>query len=217
MNSPDRLDAAIEKLLAEESPRAELVGLNDEELRMLQMAQLLRGSREASPRPEFVSQLRDQLLPQPRRISRRTAFLSGFGALAAGLLAGVGLDRATNQPAPPEPSQPLVEANNGRWIPVAQVAEVPHGAIRPFTAGAVQGFLINRNGQYRALSRICTHMGCSLSFQRAKQSLVCPCHGAEFNLAGHSTIRPRGYDEPLPSLPTLSVRVNGSAVEVWSV
>ncbi len=50
-------------------------------------------------------------------------------------------------------------------MPVAELAALPDGAIKPFTAGAVQGFLINRGGQIHALSRVCRsrHGFCSLA------------------------------------------------------
>ncbi len=218
MSESDRFDQAIEKLMADQSPRSELSGLDAEEQRMLRMAQLLRGSMGASPRPDFVETLYDRVFKKPHRVSRRVAFLSGLSALAVGLAAGVGLDRATQgTPSKGKEQKTPIVGTDGRWVPVAQVADVPHGAIRPFTAGAVQGFIMNRNGQFRALSRICTHMGCTLSFKQDTQALVCPCHGAEFTLNGYLRRKPRGYRESIPPLPEVKVRVNGQAVEVWTV
>ena len=106
---------------------------------------------------------------------------------------------------------------NGRWFAVANVAEMPEGAVRPFTAGALQGVLINRGGRLKARSRICTHMGCVLNLDRGEQSFVCPCHGAEFDLNGNLRYGPHGYGLPLPPLPEITVRVNGTSVEVWSI
>lgn len=216
MSDSEQFDRAIEKLLADQSPRSDLFGLDEQEERMVRTAQLLRGSQTQGPRPEFVERLHDRLFPQPRKISRRTAFLSGFGALAAGILAGIGLDRSTRGGASKkEEAQPLV-TGNGRWVAVAQVADVPPGAIHAFNTGAIQGFIMNRNGTLHALSRICTHMGCRLNFQPSDQGFVCPCHGATFDLRGHVRLGPKGYGEPLPSLPRVHVRVNGQAVEVWT-
>lgn len=219
MNHSDRFDQAIDKLLADKSPRSELSGLDPGQLEMVRMAQLLRGSAVQDPRPDFVEQLHERIFPRPRRISRRAAFVSGLSALAAGLAAGVGLDRATRGTATPQaaPHWPVVPRNRGKWMPVAQVADVPPGAVHPFTAGAVQGFVLNRNGQYRALSRICTHMGCTLRFSQSEQSFQCPCHGAEFNLKGVVRYGPKGYPLRLPPLPEIDVRVNGEAIEVRAV
>jgi cytochrome b6-f complex iron-sulfur subunit len=212
MNDEERFEQAIEKLLADRSPRSVVARLSPEEQRMVRVAQLLRGSRGQELAPEFADRLHTRLFPQKRLVSRRAAFLSGLGALAAGIVAGLGLDRAV-QTAPSTSQEPLVGAN-GRWYPVASLAGLPDGAIRPFTAGAIQGFLIHRNGELRALSRICTHMGCALQVNRAEQTFECPCHGAGFDLLGH--IHNLGeYGRTLPPLPPIMTRVQGETVEVF--
>jgi nitrite reductase/ring-hydroxylating ferredoxin subunit len=212
MNDKGRFERLIEKLPADRSPRSEVARLSDEERRMVRMAQLLRGSRGQEMAPKFADRLHARLFPQQRRISRRTAFLSALGALAVGVVAGLGLDRAV-ETAPSTPQEPLVGAN-GRWYPVATLADLPDGAIRPFTAGAVQGFLIHRNGQLRALSRVCTHMGCVLRVNREEGIFACPCHGAEFDLQGHFS-NPQEYGRTLPPLPPILTRVRGETVEVF--
>jgi Rieske Fe-S protein len=214
VNDDDQFERAIEKLLADRSPRSEVGGLSEDEQRMVRMAQLLRGSRGQELAPEFADRLQARLFPQRRRVSRRTAFLSGLGALAAGVLAGLGLDRALEN-GPSGRQEPLVGAN-GRWYPVATLTELPDGTIRPFTAGAVQGFLIYRHGQLRALSRICTHMGCALRVNRAEQTFECPCHEAQFDLQGHLH-NPGEYGRTLPPLPAIMTRVKGETVEVFGV
>lgn len=42
--------------------------------------------------------------------------------------------------------------------------------------------LANGDGQYAALSPICTHRGCTVDVQGAR--LVCPCHGSTYSRAG---------------------------------
>ena len=41
-----------------------------------------------------------------------------------------------------------------------------------------------------ALSAICTHAGCSLDFDAARERLTCPCHGSEFDETGRVTNGP---------------------------
>jgi Rieske Fe-S protein len=154
--------------------------------------------------------LRNDALPR-RRISRRTAFVSGISALAAGVLGGLGIDRFIRS----DSSNPTTPAyNGGKWFAVAQTAEVPEGAVRPFTAGEIKGFLINSKGNYRALSRICTHMGCVLKFNSEGQAFVCPCHGARFGMQGQYVSGPPRYTYPLRPLPPIEVRQNGDTIEV---
>jgi hypothetical protein len=43
VNDHERFEQAIEKLLADRSPRSEMTCLSEEEQRMIRMAQLLRG------------------------------------------------------------------------------------------------------------------------------------------------------------------------------
>ena len=37
---------------------------------------------------------------------------------------------------------------------------------------------------YTALSRTCTHQGCTVSYNSSVKRMVCPCHGAEFSTGG---------------------------------
>jgi nitrite reductase/ring-hydroxylating ferredoxin subunit len=214
MNHEDRFERAIETLVEDRSPRSQVGSLTEDQRRMVRMAQRLRGSRGPEVAAAFAERLHARLFPPTRRISRRAAFLSGLGALAAGIIGAVGVDRAT-EPAPSGTLPPLVGAN-GRWYPVASLAELPDGAIRPFTAGGVQGFLIHHHGQLRALSRICTHMGCALRVNREEDVFACPCHGAEFDLQGHFS-NPSEYGRTLPALPPILTRVRGETVEVFGV
>ncbi|PZS06873.1 MAG: hypothetical protein DLM70_04370 [Chloroflexi bacterium] len=217
MSDHENFERAIESLLDDRSPCRDAIGLDDEEQKMLRMAQLLRGSRQeaTAPEAEFVAGLRERVVPGQPRVTRRTAFRSGLGALAAGILGGIGIDRLHHQS--PTPDREALVGNDGRWVDVAVASEVPAGAVRSFTAGNIPGFLINHDGEFRALSRICTHMGCALDFARAQQGFVCPCHGAAFDLRGFIRHGPGRYPDPLPPLPELRVRVQDESVQVWSV
>lgn len=218
MSDSEHLDRALEDLLAGRSPRAAARDLEPDEQQMLRFAQMLRGSRSQEPASEFVESLHERLFPQPHGVSRRTAFLGGLTALAAGIVGGLGLERL-GLFGPDTGSQHALVGANGRWVAVASESELPHGAVRAFQAGHVQGYLVNHHGTVRALSRICTHMGCQLDFAPDEQAFICPCHGAEFSLSGKLTYGPGGYgySVTLPPLPEIKVRQRNGAVEVWSV
>jgi glycine/D-amino acid oxidase-like deaminating enzyme/nitrite reductase/ring-hydroxylating ferredoxin subunit len=42
----------------------------------------------------------------------------------------------------------------------------------------------SEDGQLRAVSAICTHLGCIVEWNRAEQSWDCPCHGSRFTAEG---------------------------------
>jgi nitrite reductase/ring-hydroxylating ferredoxin subunit len=216
MSDEEKFNEAIEAILADRSPRRVARDLSAEEQEMLHVAQLLHGSSAPSPEPEFVERLHQQIFASPRRVSRRTAFLSGVGALAAGLLAGIGIERKVvdSENQPPSALVPVW----GKWYRVASVADLEDGAVRAFSAGAIRGFVIKQNGQIRALSSICTHMGCGLVYAAQKRALECPCHGASFNLSGQLNVGPGGYgtssNRTIPPLPRLVFRIREGSVEV---
>lgn len=49
-----------------------------------------------------------------------------------------------------------------------------------------QNMIIIRTGdsQYVALSKICTHQGCTVGYSSSIKEIACPCHGARYSLDG---------------------------------
>lgn len=70
-------------------------------------------------------------------------------------------------------------------------------AVRP--AGERKPVLVMRieNDRFRVFSLQCTHLGCTLRWDDASQSLACPCHGSRFDDAGRVLEGPakRSLDE----------------------
>ncbi|WP_337044151.1 QcrA and Rieske domain-containing protein [Emticicia sp. 17c] len=57
--------------------------------------------------------------------------------------------------------------------------------------GYVSGIIvINTNGSYVALSKVCTHEGSTIAYRSASNDLKCPNHGSEFNLDGSVKLSP---------------------------
>lgn len=56
----------------------------------------------------------------------------------------------------------------------------------------------NDNGQVRAMSKVCTHLGCSVAWSAEEKSFNCPCHGSKFNPDG--SVKNGPAEEPLEPL-----------------
>ena len=56
----------------------------------------------------------------------------------------------------------------------------------------VQNVIVARavDGNYFALSQICTHQGCTVQYQVAQNEIVCPCHGSQYDIHGNVIMGP---------------------------
>ncbi len=63
--------------------------------------------------------------------------------------------------------------------------EIPTGTAKEFIFNEIPLVVINRRGSgFIALSRVCTHLGCLVGYDKFNNKLVCPCHAGEFDLEG---------------------------------
>jgi Rieske Fe-S protein len=42
----------------------------------------------------------------------------------------------------------------------------------------------DQNGQIHAISAVCTHMGCTIEWNKKEKTWDCPCHGSRYNFDG---------------------------------
>lgn len=219
----EALDAYVERLLADSAAEVP-AGVDREELRAYLLAAALAGRRAGSTemprdaRARLLARIDQAMAPAPpqpaapaprRRVSRREGLVAAAG-LAAATLVGVAVDRTISGLETPKAAQPDLIGSRGRWYDVAEETALAPGDVRRFTAGGIDGFLLNEHGRVSALSAICTHMGCHLNWSQAQNRFECLCHWAAFNRYG----RP----EPgltLAALPPINVRVHGGRIYVW--
>ncbi|MBT8343031.1 MAG: Rieske (2Fe-2S) protein, partial [Desulfatitalea sp.] len=91
------------------------------------------------------------------------------------------------------------------WPRKRQVSEGEFGGI--FNAGPVEGFALGSvtayqrgrfylvridDGGFLALSRKCTHLGCTVPWVADKNRFVCPCHASVFDITGEVVGPPAG-------------------------
>ena len=65
------------------------------------------------------------------------------------------------------------------------------------------------DGSFLAISRTCTHLGCSVPWDEEKNQFVCPCHGSTYSLTGEVLTAPA--PRPLDIYP---VRIEDGIVKV---
>ena len=76
----------------------------------------------------------------------------------------------------------------------------------------VRVFLHRKGNAYRALSGVCTHLGCTVNaVSGAKAGYHCPCHGSGFDADGRVTGGPA--PQPLPCFEVLQARDGGLIVD----
>lgn len=86
--------------------------------------------------------------------------------------------------------------------------DVAIGEAKEIVFNNTPGVLINRPDKgFVALSRICTHLGCLVEYQKDRKRLLCPCHGGTYDLAGNVTSGPP--PKPLPQFP---LKVEGDSI-----
>jgi len=86
------------------------------------------------------------------------------------------------------------------WIPLGPLENFPEGIptlfnfVRPTINGWEKstnsyGLFVIRSagGEVKALSNMCTHLSCRVSWHEENQEYVCPCHDAKFDINGTVT------------------------------
>lgn len=86
--------------------------------------------------------------------------------------------------------------------------DIPAGEAKEIVLGSMPAIVINVTGKgYIALSRVCTHLGCLVQYDKGEQKLVCPCHAGFFDLEGHVISGP-----PPKPLQTIPLNVEGGNI-----
>jgi cytochrome b6-f complex iron-sulfur subunit len=90
--------------------------------------------------------------------------------------------------------------------PTRRFIEVDPESLPPGTGRVLGGngqpilLLRLKNGQFRALSAVCTHLGCIVHWNAGQQAIQCPCHAGVFTPEGNVVSGPPS--RPLAAYPT---------------
>jgi len=69
------------------------------------------------------------------------------------------------------------------------ISDIPNGSVLPFRSGKF--YLVRlEDGGFIALSLICSHLGCSVQWDKAENKFICPCHSSQFDIRGNVMSRP---------------------------
>lgn len=116
-------------------------------------------------------------MEQPEPVTRRDFLKVAWGAVGAVALVQAG-GVALRFFAPR-----TVEGAFGGVFEAGAVDDFPPGSVTPFNSGRF--FLVRLpDGGFLALYRKCTHLGCAVPWDHARQQFICPCHASAFEMDG---------------------------------
>ena len=116
----------------------------------------------------------------------------------------VEVDSATNT------SADSVTGSSIKGAAIAQLSNLKVGEGFNFTANDGTGAILfkTKDEKVYALSRICTHQGCSVDFDLAQNKLICPCHGATYETVDGNVIS----GPTMKNLKKINVKIDGDNI-----
>ena len=150
----------------------------------------------------MVEKHKDETTTSPDRrrfLNRIWAFFGVVAALEFGWL-GLSFMNSRKERNQPVKTESIITAGPIERFAPGTVTAIPSGQFYLACLG---------DGSFLALSRICTHLGCSVPWDEEKNQFICPCHGSTFNLTGEVLTAPA--PRPLDIYP---VRIENGIVKV---
>lgn len=106
------------------------------------------------------------------------------------------------------PPSRSAQLGGGRVL-VGPLSDIPPGQAEVLPVNEKPVIVVHtQDGQIRAFSAICTHLGCVVEWEEQRQFILCPCHDGRFNALTGAVI-----SGPPPSpLPAVDVVVEGQEI-----
>lgn len=119
-------------------------------------------------------------------VSRRSFLQILAAGAGVALLHGCGSNTPDASTSPPgSTANPIAATTAGKEYQIAGAGKVDSGSAIVFiTPDGEKGIVFNAaDGELRALSAQCTHVGCIVEWQ-SNGEIHCPCHGSKFDNTG---------------------------------
>ena len=98
----------------------------------------------------------------------------------------------------------------GDSVVAAKVGELKANSGKIFRFGSRPGLLVlTADGEYRAMSAVCTHLNCTVQYRSDVREVWCACHNGFYDLNGRNVAGP-----PPRPLDSFDVHINGDDVVV---
>ena len=205
----------------------------DADVAELRAAITLRAAQPGSavPRGEFVADLHRRLAAElaleetdqpptqarPRVDGTRRRLVQATSIAAAAAAVGAVVDHTLSSGGTGQGEangDRTLVPDTGQWRTVSASAELAEGGVQGFDLGTVFGFVARAGGQLRAVSGVCTHLGCRLALDAAARQLNCPCHRTSFAVNGQ--LLRYQLPVPPPALPRFEVREVHGDVQIYA-
>lgn len=98
----------------------------------------------------------------------------------------------------------------GDAVVAARISEIKPNEGKIFRFGTKPGLLIQTSsGEFRAMSAVCTHLGCTVQYRGDLHQVWCACHNGMYDINGRNISGP-----PPRPLEALEVQVRGDEILV---
>jgi len=135
----------------------------------------------------------------------RRRFLDGILGLTVTALAASVLYPILRYISPPR----VPEATSNRVL-AGKVSELAADGWKVFPFGSEPGILLQvAPGEFRAFTAVCTHLQCTVQFDKPSKRIWCACHNGWYDLTGRNVAGP----PPRPLTP-FTVQVEGDEIYV---
>ena len=105
---------------------------------------------------------------------------------------------------------PRVSDLGNDTVVAARIGELKRNSGKVFRFGSRPGMLVRTSDdQYRAMSAVCTHLGCTVQYREDTRRVWCACHNGIYDLNGRNVSGP-----PPRPLEAFEVQVRGEEIFV---